>query len=93
MGFRVLLVGFTLKFGQPLFLLLLGAFFPKSSAPFSSFLFTESSVALPLALLATGALQELLWHCLAGRGGGLSLLNAVSVAQGEARGCKEGFRV
>mmetsp|Transcript_30069 Transcript_30069/g.71544 ORF Transcript_30069/g.71544 Transcript_30069/m.71544 type:complete len:623 (+) Transcript_30069:53-1921(+) len=30
-----------------------------------------------------GALQELLWHCLAGRGGGLSLLNAVSVAQGE----------
>ncbi|CAE7639071.1 unnamed protein product [Symbiodinium pilosum] len=30
-----------------------------------------------------GALQDLLWHCLAGRGGGLSLLNAVSVAQGE----------
>jgi len=30
-----------------------------------------------------GALHELLWHCLAGRGGSLSLLNAVSVAQGE----------
>ncbi|CAE7210598.1 unnamed protein product [Symbiodinium sp. CCMP2592] len=30
-----------------------------------------------------GALHQLLWHCLAGRGGSLSLLNAVSVAQGE----------
>jgi len=32
----------------------------------------------------SGALHDLLWHCLAGRGGGLSLLNAVVIAQGEA---------